>query len=71
MAQPENRNPKGNRPPPAQDPNFNWRGLFLAVLAIALLGGAFVFKGPYGNVRELALPEFNKALEEDRVEVLP
>ncbi len=68
MAQPENRNPKGNRPPPAQDPNFNWRGLFLAVLAIALLGGAFVFKGPYGNVRELALPEFNKALEEDRVD---
>ena len=68
MAQPENRNPKGNRPPPAQDPNFNWRGLFLAVLAIALLGGAFVFKGPYGNVRELPLPEFNKALEEDRVD---
>ena len=29
MAQSENRSPKANRPPPAQDPNFNWRGVVL------------------------------------------
>ena len=67
MAQTENRPPRGNRPPPTQDPNFNWRGLILFAIAIALIGGAFVFKTPYGKVVEVSYPEFVKLLEEDKI----
>jgi cell division protease FtsH len=57
MSSSENRSPRGNRPPPAQEPNFNWRGPLLFVLALMLLGGAFLFKGPYGGVKELPYPQ--------------
>ncbi len=57
MAEPENRNPKGNRPPPVQDPNFNWRGLILFAIAIALIGGAIYMRTDYGKVKELGYPQ--------------
>jgi len=46
MAQPDPRSPKNTRPPNgngAGDPNFNWRGLVLFAIAVAMLGGAYVF----------------------------
>ena len=66
MAQSENRPPRGNRPPPAQDPNFNWRGLVLFAIAIALIGGAFLFKSP-GHVREIPYGELRQLLDTDRI----
>ncbi|MDB6154145.1 MAG: ftsH [Chthoniobacteraceae bacterium] len=68
MAQPENRNSKGNRPPPVQDPNFNWRGLVLFALAIALIGGAWFLRGGgVGSVRDVPWPELEKKLAADLV----
>ena len=41
MAQPNNRQNGGDRPPNGtQDPNFNWRGLVLFAIAVMLIGGA-------------------------------
>jgi len=69
MAQTENRAPKGNRPPPPHDPNFNWRGLILFAIAIALIGGAFVFgKGPYGNVKPLSYPDLLQKIDQGLVD---
>ena len=55
MAQPDPRPPKGNRSSngggPAE-PNFNWKGLVLLSIAIALFGAAYVLKGPT-NVKEV------------------
>ncbi len=56
--------PKGNRPPPAQDPNFNWRGLILFALAIALIGGAFFVKGGVGTPRDLSISELLAKIEQ-------
>ena len=72
MAQPDPLSPKGNRPPNGAggDPNFNWRGLVLFAIAIAMLGGAYVFNsgGPMmGGVKDLPYPEFETTLEEDRL----
>ena len=65
MAQSENRPPRGNRPPPAQDPNFNWRGLVLFTLAIALIGGAFLFKGEIARAKEVPFGKLSEMLEKD------
>jgi cell division protease FtsH len=61
MAQPDPRNSNSNnRPPrnngggPAPDPNFNWRGLILFSIAIALIAGAYLAN--QGNARVLQLP---------------
>jgi cell division protease FtsH len=77
MAQPENRPPRGgNRPPPAQDPNFNWRGVILFAIAIFLIGGAFFFRsGPYGNMQEVPYPTLLAKIDEglvpkDKVELV-
>ena len=72
MAQPDPRSPKGNRPPNGAggDPNFNWRGLVLFAIAIAMLGGAYVFNhnGPMmGGVTELPYPEFEKYLKNGQI----
>ena len=76
MAQPDPRSPKSNRPPNGNgnggDPNFNWRGLVLFAIAIAMLGGAYVFhngSGPMmGGTKELPYPDFITALEADRID---
>ncbi len=73
MAQPDPRSPKGNRPPNGTggDPNFNWRGLVLFAIAIAMLGGAYVFNrgggAMMGGVTELPYPKFEEALEKDQI----
>src|SRR4030095_200032 len=64
MAQSEHRPPRGgNRPPPAQDPNFNWRGVILFAVAIAFIGGAFFLRGPLGGVAELPYPVLLKQID--------
>src|SRR5215207_2375027 len=73
MAQPDPRSPKGNRPPNgggnASDPNFNWRGIVLFAIAIALIGGAIFVKGnPYGTVRDVSYPAFKDLLEKDQID---
>lgn len=73
MAQPDPRPPKGNRPPnggggPAE-PNFNWKGLVLLTIAIALFGAAYVFKGgPMGNVQEVSYAQFMDMLKKDEID---
>jgi cell division protease FtsH len=70
--QPDSRPPKNNRPPNANgggDPNFNWRGVVLFALAVAMMGGAYIFRngGGISAVKEKPYPEFVKALKEDRI----
>jgi len=69
MAQPENR-PNGNRPPNGTpEPNFNWRGVVLFLIAVMLIGGAFVVNnknGPMGNKR-VEWPDFVQMLEKGEI----
>ncbi|HET6410018.1 MAG TPA: hypothetical protein VFG14_19160, partial [Chthoniobacteraceae bacterium] len=66
MSQPDNR-PNGNRPNGTQEPNFNWRGLVLFAIAITLLAGAFVFRGPISNTTEVPYPELLKLLDDKKI----
>src|SRR5438128_463867 len=67
MPQPDPRSPKENRPRNnggGGDANFNWRGFVLFALAIALIGGAIIFRnGPYGSPEKLTLPQFYEKLD--------
>src|SRR5438045_3398579 len=64
MSQPDSRMPKDNRSRNnSSDPNFNWRGLVLFAIAIALIGGALLFRGPYGNVEDIPYYKFAQLLE--------
>ncbi|MGV3532840.1 MAG: AAA family ATPase, partial [Chthoniobacteraceae bacterium] len=70
MAQPDPRSPNNGRPPKGggtSDPNFNWRGLILFAIAIALIGGALISKGQMANVAEVPLSKFYEYLEKDMV----
>ncbi|HEV7405743.1 MAG TPA: ATP-dependent zinc metalloprotease FtsH [Chthoniobacteraceae bacterium] len=72
MAQPEPRNPNNsNRPPrnnggggPVPDPNFNWRGLILFSIAVALIAGAYLANAKSSAFVKLPYPNFVKLLEE-------
>ena len=74
MATPDPRSPKSNRPPNGDgngtgDPNFNWRGVVLFSIALALIGGAIFFKGgAMGNVKELTYPELLAKLEKKEID---
>jgi len=49
----ENQKPqKDQRQPGGNDPQLNWRGLILFAVAIALIGGAFLFRGGNFNQTE-------------------
>lgn len=49
----ENQKPqKDQRQPGGNDPQLNWRGLVLFAVAIALIGGAFLFRGGNFNQTE-------------------
>src|SRR2546430_17551629 len=67
MPQLESRPPKDKSPRNGGDPNFNWRGLVLFAIAVALIGGAFLFKGPYGSPEEITLPTFMKLLSAGQI----
>src|SRR3954466_6733683 len=71
MAQPEPRNPNNNNRPrnnggggPVPDPNFNWRGLILFSIAVALIAGAYLANTKAANTKELPFPNFMQKLEE-------
>ena len=66
MSQPDNR-PNGNRPNGTQEPNFNWRGMVLFAIAITLLAGAFLFRGPMTNTKEIPYPELLTLLDEKKI----
>ena len=74
MSQPEPRSPKQSRPPNGNgggDPNFNWRGLMLFGIAIAMIGGAYVFNkgGPLvGGTKDVPYPQFLELLDSDRID---
>ena len=74
MATPDPRSPKSNRPPNgngngAGDPNFNWRGVVLFAIALALIGGAIFFKGgSMANVKELTYPEMMQLLKDEQID---
>jgi len=61
------RDPRDNQGNGAPEPNFNWRGLILFATAIALIGGALLYKNPYNNAREISYKEFRTALSEHRI----
>ncbi len=56
MGESENRSSKGDRPPPSPESGFNWRGVILFVIALGLIGAAFVVKGPSG-VKDIPYPK--------------
>ncbi len=65
----ENQKPqKDQRQPGGNDPQLNWRGLVLFAVAIALIGGAFLFRGGnFNQVDELTNTEFLKLLKDGQV----
>ncbi len=70
MAQPDPRSPNNGRPPRTggtSDPNFNWRGLILFAIAIALIGGALISNKTMTNAEEITLSKFYEHLEKDLV----
>jgi cell division protease FtsH len=67
MANSENRPSRGNRPPPSQDPNFNWRGVVLFAVAIALIGGAFLFRNDIAHAKDVPFPQFKRLLEQQLI----
>ena len=67
MPQLTSRPTKEKGPRNSNDPNFNWRGIVLFIVAIALIGGAFIFKTPYGNVEEIPLYRFNQLLADKQI----
>src|SRR5438067_2229047 len=67
MPQTETRPPKNGKSRNGNDPNFNWRGIVLFAIALVLIGGAFFFKGPYGNVEELPYSKFMQALDAGQI----
>ena len=61
------RDPRDNQGNGAPEPNFNWRGLILFAAAIALIGGALLYKNPYTNAKQITYKEFRTALEENLI----
>src|SRR5438067_11281780 len=65
MSQPDPRSPRENRQRNGGDPNFNWRGLVLFAVAIALIGGAFFYRGgAYASAEEMTLSQFYSKLDQ-------
>ena len=60
------RPPKDDRPSnEGGDPNFNWRGIVLAAIAILLIGGAILFRGgPMGTTEEITSVRFEQLLHD-------
>jgi cell division protease FtsH len=71
MAQ-QNSRPNRDRDPEnggTPEPNFNWRGLLLFVLAVTLIGGAFYAKGnPHATAPVIPYGQFLKDIQEKKID---
>src|SRR4051794_19848358 len=69
MAQPDPRSSNNNRQRNGgtPDPNFNWRGLILFSIAVALIAGAYLANAKNAGLRDVPYPAFQKALEENQI----
>ncbi len=73
MAAPANRPPGSNRDRDDRngaeggDPNFNWRGLMLFMIAFALIGGVFLFPKTGAGVEEISYSSFLALVEQGRI----
>ncbi|HLB33601.1 MAG TPA: ATP-dependent zinc metalloprotease FtsH [Chthoniobacterales bacterium] len=57
--------PKGGKDP---DQEMNWRGLAILFIAIALIGGAFLFKGNnIAQIEDIPLPKFESLLKDGKI----
>ncbi len=63
---PKNRNDRPQEDP-SGDPNFNWRGMLLFMIAFALIGGAFLFPRNPPGIEELSYGKFLSLLENGRI----
>ena len=61
MSLPESRPPKEN--PRNSEPNFNWRGILLFVVALALIGGALLSRNLGGATEEKSFGQFEQILD--------
>lgn len=63
--QPLPKNPKRKKDP---DQDFNWRGFILIVIALALIAGAFFFKGnSLSPTEDIPLAKFETLLKEGKI----
>ncbi len=70
MATPDPRSPNPNRRDgngAGGDPSFNWRGMLLFGLAIALITGAYVTSAKMKNPEEISYPKFLEVLDKDQI----
>lgn len=65
---PQPEDPQQGKPNPPTDPNFNWRGLILFSIAIALIGGALLMRGSgSGAYEQIGYPRFLRLVEEGQI----
>ncbi len=69
MSEENSKSPNDNRQRPGgNDPQMNWRGLVLFAVALALIGGAFLFRGNSFTQAELIpYPKFLELVREGKV----
>ncbi|MBE2205347.1 MAG: ATP-dependent zinc metalloprotease FtsH [Chthoniobacterales bacterium] len=70
MSEENQRPPNDNRQRPGgdNDPQMNWRGLVLFAVAIALIGGAFLFRGNnFAQSETITYPKFLEFLKAGKV----
>ncbi len=72
MATPDPKSPNNNRQRDGNggnpgDPSFNWRGIILFALAIALIGGAVVANNKMTGETPVPYPKFMEMLRSDQV----
>lgn len=62
------KSPKDQRPPGGGDPQLNWRGLVLFAVALALIGGAFLFpRGGFAQPETINNDVFFQLLNDGKV----
>jgi cell division protease FtsH len=72
MSEENPKNPKDQRPPGGGDPQTNWRGLVWFAIALALIGGAFLFKGgSLAQSDEIGQAQFLELLKEGKIVSTP
>jgi cell division protease FtsH len=72
MSENDPRSPQNKRPPNGGDPQFNWRGLMLFAITVALIGGAFLFRG--GSLLQaetITYPVFQQLVADHRIVATP